>query len=646
MVLLVDFIVLNIAIIVAYILRRSAIEFPPSEKLPLYFVAPIISVVLAYIFGVYEAAARNYSHSIERKLALSQLVAALAWVVLLLVVGMTGFARSVLVIYTLLAVFCMIVIRRFASLIFNYRSRSIFNHTQTVVIVYGAGREGMVVTESLRRDGRYRPVAFLDTDYTLVDRMVSGLRVYPIETVIDVINKFKPRDIIIAKSGLNRANRRVLVDMLLGFGVSVKTAPGLEEIIDGNVRIGDIRPIRVEDLLGRDPVPPERVLMEKALRDQVIMITGAGGSIGSELVRQAAEYAPKKIILVENSEFALFEIHREIESKHFGPTKFELIPILADVQSKQNMISLMKTHSVDVVFHAAAYKHVRMVQENAIAGIRNNVFGTKALAEAAIENRVKRFILISTDKAVRPTSIMGASKRTAEMVVQSIADEKNHNTIFSIVRFGNVLGSTGSVVPLFREQIAAGGPVTVTHPDVTRYFMLIPEAAQLVIQTGAMASGGEVFVLDMGEPIKIVRLAETMIDLAGLKNRRAGESAGDIEIVFTGLKDGEKLYEELQIGTNILNTPHPRIMLAREVFLKSKQLMVELQKLDVLLIAADAEAATARVLKLANFGQKPSTPPPVEQTSSLRSSVEPTLQHQQGPDLISLHTFSSRKFCP
>jgi FlaA1/EpsC-like NDP-sugar epimerase len=578
LVLCADYAVLNATVLIAYMLRLSAFEFPPADKKFIYLVAPTLSVIAAYAFGVYDIAARNYSQTIEKKLAVSQVVATSSWAFLLVFFGTAGFARSVVIIYSGLAVVAMIVLRRLAAMVFNAKTSQAISKLRVPIVIYGAGREGMILADSLQRNGRYRPVAFLDTDYTLVDRVVSGLKVFPMEKLQSVMERFSPTEAIVAKPELTRANRRVLVEMLIDQGLSVKTAPGLDEIIDGQVKIRDIRPIRVEDLLGRDPVPPDQLLMDKAVKNQVVMVTGAGGSIGSELVRQAAQFSAQKIILVENNEFALFEIHRELEAKKEKSPGLELVPVLYDVKDKQHLAEIMRIHRVDVVFHAAAYKHVRMVQENAFSGICNNVFGTKAVAEAALENKVKRFILISTDKAVRPTSIMGASKRVAEMVVQALAAEKNHDTIFSMVRFGNVLGSTGSVVPLFREQIAAGGPVTVTHPDVTRYFMLIPEAAQLVMQAGAMAEGGEVFVLDMGEPIKIVQLAETMIELAGLTRKTEDNSEGDIEVVFSGLKDGEKLYEELQIGNDISTTIHPRIMKSRELMLELGKLTPQLEK--------------------------------------------------------------------
>jgi FlaA1/EpsC-like NDP-sugar epimerase len=369
---------------------------------------------------------------------------------------------------------------------------------------------------------------------------MRGLPVHAMDELDNVIKRFKPIEAMIAKRGQTRSHRRVLLSKFAEQNVAVKIVPDLDEITDGSVNIESIRAVKIEDLLGRDSVPPDEALMTKAVRGQNFLITGAGGSIGSELCRQALAFGAKRLVLVENSEFALFEIHRELEVKYKSQA-INLIPVLATMLDGDRMRELMSEHGIDIVFHAAAYKHVRMVQENAMAGIQNNVWGTKSIAEAAMAAGVKRFILISTDKAVRPTSIMGATKRVAEMIIQALAAEPDTKTVFSMVRFGNVLGSTGSVVPLFREQIAAGGLVLVTHPEVIRYFMLIPEAAQFVIQAGAMAKGGEVFVLDMGESIKIQQLARSMIELAGLSVRNEKNPDGDIEIKFIGLGNSEKM---------------------------------------------------------------------------------------------------------
>ena len=569
-----DFAVLTAAVLLAYCLRLSDFQLPPADKILLYLIAPLISIVIAGAFGVYFSAARTFSGDVEKKLLLSQLVVPFVWAFILLGLSSGGFARSVVVIYTVLAILLMIALRRIASSAFNLnQKKNLPTRDRIPVVIYGAAREGLLLIDSLKRQGLYQPVAFLDTDYTLVGRTVGNLNVYSFENLDHVVARFNPKEVIIAKAAQSRSSRRVLVNKFMRMGLAVKTVPGIDELFDGSVKIGEIRPVKVEDLLGRDPVPPDKALMDKVIMDQIVMVTGAGGSIGSELVRQATAYGPQALVLVENNEFSLFQIHRELESRKL-PVK--LIPLLADVKDKEKMSAIMAANKV---FHAAAYKHVRMVQENPTAGIQNNIFGTRAVAEAAIANKVKRFVLISTDKAVRPTSIMGATKRVSEMIVQALAAEKNHKTILSMVRFGNVLGSTGSVVPLFQDQIAKGGPVFVTDPEVTRYFMLISEAAQLVIQAGLMAEGGEVFVLEMGESVKILRLAETMIELAGLSRRSAENPDGDITIEFTGLRDGEKLYEELLIGPDVSTTSHARIMKSREFFLARQELEAYIRKL-------------------------------------------------------------------
>jgi FlaA1/EpsC-like NDP-sugar epimerase len=569
-----DFVLLSGVVSLAYMLRISAPKLPPSDLHAAYYIAPVLSVVCTYAVGIYQSAARNYSHTIERRLAISQALTMVLWSLWLLLAGTTGFARSVVIIYGICALGAMIVIRRLAAVFFALTPAELRRLQTMPVVIYGAGREGMALAEAIRRRGLMKPVAFLDTDQTLVDRTVQGLGVHSVENLDAVIDRFQPHEVILAKPGLARSQRRLLVEQLVQKGVPLKIAPDVDDIMGGQVSVGEIRPINVEDLLGRDPVPPDRNLMERAVKDQVVMVTGAGGSIGAEIVRQTAQYGPRKLILVDHSEFALFEIHREMETlaQRQGQAAPALVPILADIQNKIKIVKLLSEQSVDVIFHAAAYKHVRMVQENALTGIQNNVLGTQACAEAALECGVKRFILISTDKAVRPTSVMGASKRLAEMIVQALSASKGCGTVFSIVRFGNVLGSTGSVVPLFREQIAEGGPVTVTHPEVTRYFMLISEAAQLVVQASAMATGGDVFVLDMGEPIRITQMAETMIELAGFSRKSKENPDGEIEIVFTGLKEGEKLFEELEIGSNLTPTGNPRIMRAREFFLPRDEL--------------------------------------------------------------------------
>jgi FlaA1/EpsC-like NDP-sugar epimerase len=597
----VDLILLVLAVISAYMLRISALELPVGHSFSQYFIAPLLSIFSMTCFKIYHSASRSYSFHVERQIVFSQLIILPVWALFIVFVGVNGFARSVIFIYFILAVITLSSIRRLAALMFHSRSHTVPHRDRVPVLIYGAGREAIILVDSLNRQGRYRPVAFVETDYTLIGRKVHGLSVFGTETLLDVIDKFKAKEVMIAKPQQNRASRRVLVDMFLNNNLQVKLIPGLEEIVEGRIDLSALRPVNLEDLLGRDPVPPDRHLMESAVKDQTILITGAGGSIGSELVRQAANYGPRKIIMVDNNEFSLFEIHREMESLQKKHPEFPiLVQVLADVQNKSFVSSLIENHTVDVVFHAAAYKHVRMVQENAAAGIWNNVWGTLNLAEAAMNFGVKLFVMVSTDKAVRPTGVMGASKRVAEMIVQAMARCKKNKTIFTMVRFGNVLGSTGSVVPLFQEQILKGGPVYVTHPDVTRYFMLIPEAAQLVIQSGAMAAPGEVFVLDMGESVKILTLAHTMIELAGMTPKTKEQPNGDIEIIFTGLREGEKLFEELQIGRDVSSTPNPRIMRSNEFYLPLPKILTELKKLEANLLQNKIDNAIKIVMNLAS----------------------------------------------
>ena len=594
---------LTAAVILAYALRISALELPRTEALPLYFIAPIMSVISAAVFGVYASASRSYTTHVERRILNSQLLIPPVWAIVLLTFGAVGFARSVLIIYLFLAIALMLAMRRFMAWLFQDPVKSVPKRQRIPVAIYGAGNEGSMLVDSLNQQGRYRPVVFLDTDYTLVGRTVAGLRVMDIDEMSKLVTRFNLEEVMIAKSGQSRSNRRVLVDKFLDHGLRVKTIPAQSEIVDGKIDVNALRPINLEDLLGRDPVPPERDLMEKAIKGKVVLVTGAGGSIGAEIVRQIAPFSPAKIVMLDNNEFSLFEINRDMEAKQEKlPQPLALVPVLADVLDSQRIESIMRSHEVEVVFHAAAYKHVRMVQENPLAGIRNNVWGTKVLAEAALKHGVKLFVLISTDKAVRPTSVMGASKRVAEMVVQGLAKRAKSKTVFTIVRFGNVLGSTGSVIPLFKEQIAKGGPVLVTHPDVTRFFMLIPEAAQLVIQAGGMASSGDVYVLDMGESVKIINLAETMIELAGMTRKSADNPGGDIEIKIVGLHPGEKLYEELQIGNDVSSTTHPRIMGSSEFYLEWKELESELSVLGKMLEREGQTDASKTLMALAGLG--------------------------------------------
>lgn len=470
------------------------------------------------------------------------------------------------------------------------------------VLIYGAGSAGRQLAAALASSNELRPVGYLDDDVLLHGQLLNGLRIYNPSGLDELVDKLKIQDVLLAMPSASRTRRNEVLQLARKAHVQVRTLPGLADLAQGNVQVSDLRELDIEDLLGREPVVADPSLFGKNIKGLVVLVTGAGGSIGSELCRQIIKTHPTSLLLVDSSEFALYAIHQELEKKllQTGAT-CTLVPLLANVQDEKRMADIMAAWHPATVYHAAAYKHVPLVEQNPGQGIKNNVFGTLAVAQQAIKYCVSNFVLISTDKAVRPTNIMGASKRLAEMTLQAMAEvngQQPGKTRFSMVRFGNVLGSSGSVVPLFRRLIKEGGPVTVTHPDVTRYFMTIPEAAELVIQAGAMAEGGDVFLLDMGESIKIIDLAHRMIELSGLRVKDASTLDGDIAIEFTGLRPGEKLYEELLIGDNPLPTCHARIMKAREAFLHWDHLQIKLVDLDAALEKNDLQLVRKQLSEL------------------------------------------------
>lgn len=447
------------------------------------------------------------------------------------------------------------------------------------VIIYGAGAAGAHLATSLRVAGRFQPVAFVDEDSTLHGSLIDGIEIYDPARIPELLELFPVRRILLAMPSATQGARRRILTQLEAYPVHVQTVPNTEELLTGSASLAQLRDVDIGDLLSRDPVPPIQDLMSRSLRGRVIMVSGAGGSIGSALCRVAVAEGVRTLVLYDHHEFALYAIERELRSiADSRGLSCQLVPVVGSVCNPQRVRAVMQRFGVQTVFHSAAYKHVPMVEQNILEGIRNNVFGTQIFAEAAAECGVERFVLISTDKAVRPTSVMGATKRLAELVLQDLA-ARNGPTIFAMVRFGNVLASSGSVIPVFHEQIGRGGPVTVTHPNITRYFMTVTEASQLVVQAGAMATGGEVFVLDMGEPVRIVDLARRMIRLHGLRVQDDQNPGGDIRIEFTGLRPGEKLYEELLIGENATGTVHPKIMRAEEETLEAERVQEILQRL-------------------------------------------------------------------
>ena len=485
-----------------------------------------------------------------------------------------GLPRSSIVIYWVLSVSYIAASRYLARGIIRTLQRK--ERRKTQVAIYGAGQAGMQTALALMSGPEYKPVIFFDDNSELHGASVAGIRIYNPKNAIEIMDQFSCYQLLLALPSASRFRRKEIIQQFEGQSIQLKTIPGMGDLVTGSVSIDDIREVGIEDLLGRDPVPPFEHLISSCIKNKSVLVTGAGGSIGSEISRQILAYQPKILVLFERSEYFLYQLVQELNEKF---SSIQIVPILGDVINEDQLKNTLSKYKIQTVYHAAAYKHVPLVESNVISGVTNNVFGTLSAARAALKENVETFVLISTDKAVRPTNVMGATKRLAELILQAIAKQEP-KTRFCMVRFGNVLGSSGSVVPLFKEQIKSGGPVTVTHPDVTRFFMTIPEASQLVLQAGAMGNGGEVFVLDMGESVRIQDLARKMIELSGfeVKNPQTGE--GDIAIKFVGLRPGEKLFEELLIGENVVSTQHPRIQKANEDFIDMDTLSGYLQKLN------------------------------------------------------------------
>lgn len=606
MLVIADFAILSFSLWAAFSLRLSTFYLPTDPMVAwLLALAPLIGIATFYARGLYRLVTRYIGPEASTQIYISIALAVLIWAMAVLMTGLDGIPRSVFIIYALLAGGLIRISRHIAGWILMAAPHATPARLdpRIPVLIYGAGSAGIQLMRALYRSPDYIPVAFIDDDSTLWGRIIHRSKVFAPEKIAILIRKRRVKEIFLAISSAPLHQRRAVIRSLEPYPVKVKTLPGLEDIASGRVRVSDLRPIEVEDLLGRDPVPPDASLLTRDIAGKSVMITGAGGSIGSELTRQVLQLGPKRLVLFEMSEVALYDIESEARQKLAGtpdaapvvmPT--EIVTVLGSVLDETLVAKALADHRVETVYHAAAYKHVPIVEDNPVTGLKNNTFGTLALARAAAASGVARMVLISTDKAVRPTNVMGASKRLAELVLQAIAENGESDTVFTMVRFGNVLDSSGSVVRRFRKQIEDGGPVTVTHPDIIRYFMSIPEAAQLVIQAGAMATGGEVFVLDMGTPVKIDDLARTMIRLSGLRVRDDDYPAGDISIDYVGLRQGEKLFEELLIGENSTGTKNPRIMTNSEPFLPLPQLLKELKLLEAAMASGDAAGIEA-VLK-------------------------------------------------
>ncbi len=558
-----DALFLSFSLWAAYALRFENMLWLPSKPQMLLGAATILVTLYAFMrLGLYRAIIRFLGDA-----AITTIIAGVGLSVTALVVGSYAFdvllPRSVPVIYGALAFMFVAGTRLGARSLINTPVQRI----KQPVAILGAGETGIQLASALSQGTVYRPEFFVSFDNDNHRTFINGLPVIGIEHLAVTLGRYSVQRLLLALDADSSVNRRELLTRLEPLGVPVQTVPSMSELIAGRARINDIRDLDIEDLLGRDPVSPDNAIVASSLTGKSVLVSGAGGSIGAELCRQIIRHKPSTLVLLEQSEYALYAIERELASINaIEGLGVAIYALLGSVKHRQRNEAIMTSFAIQTVYHAAAYKHVPLVEYNIIEGAQNNVIGTWHLAEAAIAAGVERFVLISTDKAVRPTNIMGATKRLAELVLQGLA-QRQSATIFSMVRFGNVLGSSGSVVPLFRDQIRDGGPVTVTHPDIIRYFMTIPEASQLVLQAGSMSSGGEVFVLDMGEPVKIADLARKLIRLMGLSEKTADKPDGDIEIIYSGLRPGEKLFEELLVGNNPQGTAHPRIMKALEVSL-------------------------------------------------------------------------------
>lgn len=603
----VDILLVWLALWFAFFVRLGFAELvnPFAEHRWLFIAAPLIAIPIFIRSGMYRAVLRYAGLealiTIAKAVTISTLLVALLiywyseasgtiprslvlnywWISLLLVGGLRVLLRHYFV-GDLLSVSSFLI------------PAFIKDDSRERVVVYGAGAAGHQLVSSLRLGKTMRPVAFMDDDGGIANRIIAGLPVYKPKHIEQMLRETKATQVLLAMPSSSRSRRREILAQLEPYPVHVRTIPGLMDIASGKVKMQDLQEVDIADLLGRDSVAPNMALFKRCIENKVVMVTGAGGSIGSELCRQILTSGVTTLILFEHAEYNLYSIHTELTHaiKQQALT-VNLVPILGSIREPEQMLDVLRTWQVNTLYHAAAYKHVPIVEYNTAGGVLNNVFGTLNTAQAAIAAGVENFVLISTDKAVRPTNIMGGTKRLAEMVLQALSAEQElslfgaqasepqvtNKTRFTMVRFGNVLGSSGSVIPLFRSQIARGGPVTVTHPNITRYFMTIPEAAQLVIQAGSMGRGGDVFVLDMGEPVRIAELAEKMINLTGLTARTEENPAGEIAIEFSGLRPGEKLYEELLIGDNVSATEHSMIMRANEQFVPWSEFCQVLEQL-------------------------------------------------------------------
>ena len=594
---LVDLFCLPLTFCVAIWLRYDSFNFSLLQQYTwLLLLCPLVSIPIFIRLGLYRAVIRFIDHKIVYVVVVGVTLSVMALVAMAAFsTHLIGFSRGVFGIYWVCAILYVAASRFLARGYLVYLSGVAGG---LPVAIYGAGAAGNQLAIALANSSEYRPVAFIDDKQELHGAMIAGIRVYGPDALPDLLANKKINKILLAMPALSKARQRRILDQLEPLKIRTLATPPIKSLISGVARVQDVREIEIEDLLGRDAVEPDQDLMAMCIAGKSVMVTGAGGSIGSELCRQILRQHPARLILLEMSEFALYSIEQELQGlRKVLHSDVELMPFLGSVLETAKCEKILRTFGVETVYHAAAYKHVPLVEHNPIEGIRNNALGTLSMARAAMAAEVKRFVLISTDKAVRPTNVMGSTKRLAELILQAFA-RKQHKTRFCMVRFGNVLGSSGSVVPLFRKQIMAGGPITVTHPEITRYFMTISEAAQLVLQAGAMGEGGDVFVLDMGDPVKIVDLAKRMVHLSGLEIKNELTPDGTIEIHYVGLRPGEKLFEELLIGENVEGTEHALIMRAQESEIPWALLQEWLAELAAACDQFDHEAVRSLLLRI------------------------------------------------
>ncbi len=588
-----------------YSLRMETLHWPEGQQWFHYLAAGTLAFLVFSSMGMYRAVFRYFSID-----SMLQTAKGVFWYALVLIAFHWAqiwpkFPITLGVLQPIIFLLLLVVVRTSAQYWLVHVSLS-SRPAQRRLLIYGAGEAGAQMSSALAVTRAFKLVGFIDDDPLKEGQTINGAPILSASACAEIVRDLGVTDVLLAMPSIARTRRNQIIQRLGSLPVHTRTLPHLSDLPTGRVTSQDLRELDVEDLLGRDPVAPDVTLLAKRLASQVVLVTGAGGTIGGELCRQILREHPRTLLLLDHGEFGLYAIHRELERwrQAHAPT-IELIPLLASVGNRHRLDTIIGHYQPSIIYHAAAYKHVPMLESNPSEGIINNVFGTLNVAQAAVAFKVENVVLVSTDKAVRPTNLMGASKRMAEMILQALANQQDvHGTCFSMVRFGNVLGSSGSVVPMFREQLETGGPLTVTHPEVTRYFMTIPEAAQLVLQAAAMASGGEVFLLDMGEPVKIVDLARRLVSLAGLRVRDASHPEGDIELSFIGLRPGEKLYEELLIVDNPIPTSHARILKAREDYLEWSDLELLLQALQQAAINEDRQGIR-RVLQSCVHGFQP-----------------------------------------